>query len=113
MAAALDRLRVVVTGVDAAIAEAVRRPALFLHAEPLRRSSSDRALPVLRHPTLRGVLERASGRGRFIPDGAVPYLRIASHLYSLRRQPGGDSPGTGRVRPVPSYDHHSRRANAA
>ena len=82
----------------AAIAERVLQPTLFLHAEPSRRSAFDRALAVLRHPTLRGLLERAPGRSVFSPERAVPYVRIASQLYSLRRQtrrrarrPGGSA----------------------
>ena len=74
----------------AAIAERVLQPTLFLHAEPTRRSAFDRALAVLRHPTLRGLLERAPGRSVFSPEQAVPYVRIASQIYSLRRQIHGE-----------------------
>jgi CheY-like chemotaxis protein len=67
-------------------AQRVLQPTLFLHAEPLRRAAFDRALAVLRHPTLRGLLER-----RFIGEqptaaGALPYMRIAAHVYSLCRE---------------------------
>jgi len=97
----------------AALAERLLRPALFLHAEPLRRSDFDRALAVLRHPTLRGVLERSPGRGLFHPSSAIPYVRIASHLYALRRQIDGAPTGTGRMRLVSSSAPPPRRANAA
>jgi NAD(P)-dependent dehydrogenase (short-subunit alcohol dehydrogenase family) len=89
-------------GCLAGLAERALRPALFLHAEPLRRSAFNRAIAVLRHPTLRGVLERAPRREPPDPSSPVPYVRIASHLYALRRQiDGGPS-----ILP-------SRRANAA
>jgi len=100
-------------GCLAAVAERLLRPALFLHAEPLRRSAFDRALAVLRHPTLRGVLERSPGRGLFNPSVAIPYVRIASHLYALRRRTGGAPPEAGRMRLVPPSAPLSRRANAA
>src|SRR6185312_1889249 len=86
----------------AEIAERVLKPALFLHAEPTRRSVFNRALAVLRHPTLRGLLERAPGRGVFSAERAIPYVRIASELYSLR----------GRIRLIPP-DSASRQADAA
>ena len=85
----------------AAIAERVLQPTLFLHAEPTRRSVFDRALAVLRHPTLRGLLERAPGRSVFSAERAVPYVRIASQLYSLRRQIDGEPP-TRRDPPHPT-----------
>jgi len=100
-------------GCLAALAERMLRPALFLHAEPLRRSAFDRALAVLRHPTLRGLLEHSPGRRLFDAGAAIPYVRIASHLYALRRQGAGATPGTGRMRLVPTSTPPSRRANAA
>jgi NAD(P)-dependent dehydrogenase (short-subunit alcohol dehydrogenase family) len=57
------------------IAQRVLQPTIFLHAEPLRRSVFDRAVAVLRHPTLLGVLERGPGRGVPSLDGAIPYVR--------------------------------------
>ena len=97
----------------ALIAERVLRPTLFLHAEPTRRSVFDRALAVLRHPTLRGLLERAPGRSVFSPDQAIPYVRIASQIYSLRRQIDGDGPPPGRIRLIPPNDAPPRQADAA
>jgi NAD(P)-dependent dehydrogenase (short-subunit alcohol dehydrogenase family) len=96
----------------AAIAERVLQPTLFLHAEPTRRSAFDRALAVLRHPTLRGLLERAPGRSVFSAERAVPYVRIASQLYSLRRQIDGEPP-TRRIRLIPPNDAPPRQADAA
>jgi NAD(P)-dependent dehydrogenase (short-subunit alcohol dehydrogenase family) len=93
----------------ALIARRVLQPTLFLHAEPLRRSAFNRALSVLRHPTLRGVLERAPGRGVFNPETAIPYVRIASRLYSLRRHADGDTAPQGRLRLTSA----ARRADAA
>jgi NAD(P)-dependent dehydrogenase (short-subunit alcohol dehydrogenase family) len=95
----------------AAVAERVLAPTLFLHAEPLRRSAFDRALSVLRHPTLRGVLERGPGRGVFSPESVTPYVRIASHVYSMRRQLDGDAPARLRLSP-PTADA-PRQADAA
>jgi hypothetical protein len=100
------------SGCLAAVAERVLRPALFLHAEPLRRSAFNRALAVLRHPTLRGVLERAPGRGLSDPSSATPYVRIASHLYALRRRIDAEPPRTRRMR-LAAVPPLSRRANAA
>ena len=82
----------------AAVAERVLQPTLFLHAQVLRRSVFNRALSVLRHPTLRGVLERGPGRGVFNPETAIPYVRIASHVYSLRRQFDDAPTPQGRLR---------------
>ena len=97
----------------AAIAERVLLPTLFLHAEPTRRSVFDRALAVLRHPTLRGLLERAPGRSVFSPERQVPYVRIASQLYSLHRHAVGDAPPRRRIRLIPPDDAPSRQADAA
>jgi hypothetical protein len=97
----------------AVVAERILQPTLFLHAESLRQSVFDRALAVIRHPTLRGVLSRAPGRGVFNPAGLIPYVRIASHVYSIRRQPDGESPGEGRLRLVPPSGNPPGRANAA
>jgi NAD(P)-dependent dehydrogenase (short-subunit alcohol dehydrogenase family) len=58
-------------------------PVLFLHARPLRRSVFDRALAVLRHPTLRGVLARAPGRAA--ADALISYVRLAPRLHPLHR----------------------------
>jgi hypothetical protein len=49
----------------------VLRPDLFLHAEPLRRSAFDRALAVIRHPTLGGLLTRE----RLRPADALAYAK--------------------------------------
>ena len=97
----------------AAVAERILRPALFLHAEPLRHSAFNRALAVLRHPTLRGVLERSPGRGLFNPSSAIPYVRVASHLYALRRPIDGEPPGDRRARLVSPPTPTPGRANAA
>ncbi|HEY1426951.1 MAG TPA: hypothetical protein VGF50_09795 [Caulobacteraceae bacterium] len=98
----------------AQIAERVLKPALFLHAEPTRRSVFDRALAVLRHPTLRGLLARAPGQGVFSPERAIPYVRIASELYSLRRAIDGEPPpGRGRIRLLPPDGASARHADAA
>jgi hypothetical protein len=97
----------------ATIAERVLQPTLFLHAEPTRRSVFDRALAALRHPTLRGLLERAPGRSVFSPEHAIGYVRIADRIYSLRRHPLGDAPPKGRIRLIPPDDAPPRRADAA
>jgi NAD(P)-dependent dehydrogenase (short-subunit alcohol dehydrogenase family) len=97
----------------ATIAERVLQPTLFLHAEPTRRSVFDRALAVLRHPTLRGLLERAPGRSVFSPERQVPYVRIASELYSLRRHALEGAPPQGRIRLIPPNDAPPRQADAA
>ena len=94
-------------------AESVLQPTLFLHAEPLRRSAFDRALSVIRHPTLRGVLGREPGRGVFGPAGAMPYVRIASHVYSVRRQLDGQADKAGRLRLIPISRRPPGRVNAA
>jgi hypothetical protein len=106
----------------ARFAEQMLQPTLFLHAEPLRRSVFDRALAVLRHPTLRGLLERAPGRDVFNPETPIPYVRIASRLYSLRRPADGEiapnslrrpadgeSAPTGRIRLTPPAAKTARR----
>ena len=67
---------------------------------------------MLRHPTLRGLLERAPGRGVFSAERAIPYVRIASELYSLRRGIDREPPGGGRIRLIPP-DSASRQADAA
>jgi hypothetical protein len=97
----------------ALIAERVLQPTLFLHAEPTRRSVFDRALASLRHPTLRGLLERAPGRSVFSPEHAIGYVRIADQIYSLRRHPLGDAPPKGRIRLIPPDDAPPRQADAA
>jgi hypothetical protein len=95
------------------LAERLLQPALFLHAEPLRQSVFDRALAVIRHPTLRGVLARTPGRGVFNPAGLVPYVRIASHVYSMRRQLDGAPNKDGRLRLVAPSEKPGGRADAA
>jgi hypothetical protein len=95
------------------IAADILQPTLFLHAEPLRRSAFDRALSVIRHPTLRDVLGRAPRRGVFNPGDPIPYVRIASHVYSVRRQLDGKADKGGRLRLVPPSDEPPGRANAA
>jgi hypothetical protein len=97
----------------ATIAERVLQPTLFLHAEPTRRSVFDRALAALRHPTLRGLLERAPGRSVFSSEQSIPYVRIASQIYSLRRQIDGDSPPRRPIRLIPPNDAPPRQADAA
>jgi hypothetical protein len=97
----------------AALAERVLQPALFLHAEALRHSAFDRAIAVIRHPTLRGVLARTPARGVFNPAGLIPYVRIASQVYSVRRQLDGETPPGGRLRLIPPSDSPSGRASAA
>ncbi len=97
----------------ATIAARSLQPTLFLHAEPTRRSVFDRALAVLRHPTLRGLLERAPGRSVFSPEHPTPYVRIASQIYSLRRQIDGETPPGGRIRLIPPNDAPPRQADAA
>jgi NAD(P)-dependent dehydrogenase (short-subunit alcohol dehydrogenase family) len=97
----------------AVIAERVLAPALFLHAEPLRHTAFDRAIAVIRHPTLRGVLARTPGRGVFNPAGLIPYVRIASQVYSMRRQLDGETTRNGRLRLIPPADKPPGRASAA
>jgi NAD(P)-dependent dehydrogenase (short-subunit alcohol dehydrogenase family) len=97
----------------ATIAERVLQPTLFLHAEPTRRSVFDRALAALRHPTLRGLLERAPGRSLFSSEQSIPYVRIASQIYSLRRQIDGDSLPRRPIRLIPPNDAPPRQADAA
>ena len=101
------------TRCPATIAERVLQPTLFLHAEPTRRSVFDRALAALRHPTLRGLLERAPGRSVFSPERAIGYVRIASQIYSLRRHDLGDAPPKARIRLLPPDGAPPRRADAA
>jgi hypothetical protein len=69
-----------------ALAARILQPSLFLHLEAGRAGIIGRALSVLAHPTLLAVLERKPGRGIFNPDAFTPYVRIAAHVYSLRRQ---------------------------
>ncbi len=88
-----------------ALAAQILQPSLFLHVEPsLARFAGlgvlGRALSALAYPTLLAVLERKPGRGIFNPDAFVPYVRIASHVYSLQRQMDGASANPdGSVRP--------------
>ena len=85
----------------ALLAERVLRPTLFLHAEPLRHATFDRTLSVIRRPTLRAVLARASGH-------AAPNLD-----YSSRRQSDGETTRGGRLRLVPPSERPQGRADAA
>jgi len=124
-AAPSGRKRPAGPGQDVGLSEARRRrcpadiaartlqPTLFLHAEATRRSAFDRAIAVLRHPTLRGLLERAPGRGPFSPDRVIPYVRIADQIYSLRRLVGGEAPPRARIRLMPPDDVPPTRADAA
>jgi hypothetical protein len=73
------------------LAAQILQPSLFLHVEPTRARFAGlgfvgRGLSALAYPTLLAVLERKPGRGIFNPDAFVPYVRIASHVYSLQRQ---------------------------
>ncbi len=97
----------------AALAERILQPALFLHAEILRHSAFDRAIAVIRHPTLRGVLARTPARGVFNPAGLIPYVRIASQVYSVRRQLDGEITRGGRLRLLPPSANPPGRASAA
>jgi hypothetical protein len=74
---------------------------MVLHAEPLRRSVFDKAISVLRHPTLRGVLERAPGRGGFAPADVIPYAQIAARLPAFGRSAGVAPIPTSRIRLTP------------
>lgn len=69
-----------------ALAVQILQPSLFLHAEPTGRGVVGRAIANLKHPTLLSVLGREPGRGLFSPHVTTPFVRIASHTYSLRRQ---------------------------
>jgi hypothetical protein len=97
----------------AVLAERVLQPTLFLHAEALRHSAFDRAIAVIRHPTLRGVLARTPARGVFNPAGQIPYVRIASQVYSVCRQLDGETSRGGRLRLVPPSDKPPGRVSAA
>ncbi|MBS0411803.1 MAG: hypothetical protein JSR86_17935 [Proteobacteria bacterium] len=85
-----------------ALAARILQPSLFLHLEAGRPGIIGRALSVLAHPTLLAVLERKPGRGVFDPDAFTPYVRIAAHVYSLRRQQDvGAAAPDGAVTPFP------------
>lgn len=71
------------------LAAQILQPSLFLHVEPNRSGAIGRALSVLTHPTLLAVLGRKPGRGIFNPEASTPFVRIASHIFSLRRQMDG------------------------
>ncbi len=92
-----------------ALAAQVLQPSLFLHVEPSRPDIISRAISALAHPTLLAVLERKPGRGIFNPDAFVPYVRIASHIYSLRRQMDVSPAPDGSVAAFPP-DRRRRRA---
>ena len=98
-------------GCPADVAARLLQPALFLHAGPLRRSVFDRAISVLRHPTLRGLIERAPAWTGLGP--ALPYARGSSRAATA--QPPFD--GAGRSRPrlrlVSPSDASPERADAA
>jgi hypothetical protein len=86
----------------------VLQPTLFLHAQPLRHSVFDRAISVLRHPTLRGVLERSQAGGA---DAVAPYLRPAASPSHSRRPESADARPGGTFRLTP--DPAPPRADAA
>jgi NAD(P)-dependent dehydrogenase (short-subunit alcohol dehydrogenase family) len=94
-------------GCRADAAAHILQPTLFLHAEPLRRSVFDRAISVLRHPTLRGLIERVPVLAGLGP--ASPYAQGQSRTASLD--------GAGRSRPrlrlVSPSDASPERADAA
>lgn len=95
-----------------ALAAQILQPSLFLHLEPNRAGLLGRALSVLAHPTLLAVLERKPGRGIFNPDAFTPYVRIASHIYSLRRQmDGAAATPDGSVTAFPSPRRKRRPAD--
>lgn len=94
-------------------AEQILQPTLFLHAQQLRPSTFDRALAVVRQPTLRGLLARSPARGVFNAEGAIAYVRIASHRHLTRRQLDGETTKGGRLRLVHPSDKPPGRANAA
>lgn len=93
-------------GCTGGMAAQILQPSLFLHAEPtaagVLAKRLGRAIATLAHPTILDVLERKPGRGIFNPDVSVPFVRIASHIYSLQRQMDV-TPSTpdGSVRPFP------------
>ena len=60
-----------------------------------------------------GVLDRSPGGGAFDPDTAIPYVRTASHPYSIRRQIDGDTAPQGRIRLTPAPARVARRAEQA
>ncbi|HEX7758710.1 MAG TPA: hypothetical protein VF459_04360 [Caulobacteraceae bacterium] len=107
-----------------AVAAQILQPSLFLHVEPHRQGVFGKTISALAHPTLLAVLERKPGRGIFNPDAFVPYVRIASHLYSLQRQmdaapasPDGSvrafSPTRRRRQASPDLTTSAPRASAA
>lgn len=69
-----------------ALAGQILQPSLFLHAEPTGRGVVGRAIASLKHPTLLSILGREPGRSLFSPNVTTPFVRIASHTYTLRRQ---------------------------
>lgn len=93
-------------------AEQALRPALFLHAEALRGARFDKTIAVLRHPTLRGVLERAPGGG-FSPEAVTRYVRNASPSSAARRPFDAATGAGGRLRLSPTPVVAPERADAA
>lgn len=79
------------TGCVGRLAAQVLQPSLFLHLEPNRSGAIGRALSGLTCPTLLSVLERKPGRGIFNPEASTPFVRIASHIFSLHRQMDGSA----------------------
>jgi len=98
------------TGCVGRLAGQVLQPSLFLHLEPNRAGAIGRAFSGLAHPTLLSVLERKPGRGIFNPDASTPFVRIASHIFSLHRQmDGGAATPDGSVTAFPA-PRRKRRA---
>jgi len=95
----------------ARLAGRVLQPALFLHAQPLRLAVFDRALAVIRYPTLRGVLAVGASSGALDSAGSVP--PFTSTANSTRRHLDGETMRGGRLRLVPPSDRPPGRADAA
>jgi hypothetical protein len=68
-----------------ALAARVLQPSLFLQLAPRPRGRLARAIEQLKHPTLVQLLARKPGRGVFDPNTEIPFVRIASHLYALKK----------------------------
>jgi hypothetical protein len=100
-----------VAGCPAAAAVLALQPTMFMHAEPLRRTVFDRAISVLRHPTLRGLIERAPGRTGL--GSALPYARDQVREASQRSTPDGVAAARPRLRLVTQSDTARDRADAA
>lgn len=98
-----------VSGCPVAAAVKVLQPTLFLHAEPLRRTVFDRAISVLRHPTLRGLMDRAGRTADAGVSAAVPYAR--GPVREFRPTVGGEP--LARLRLVSTSEPARNRADAA